>query len=71
MVERNIKQELWIKEELIVIEDVPAGVCPECGEKIVKADIGQQVAAIVADSKRLQKARTMRIPVVQFVKEVA
>jgi YgiT-type zinc finger domain-containing protein len=33
MEERQIKQDFWIKGKLIVIEDVPAGVCPRCGER--------------------------------------
>ncbi len=35
MVEQQIKQDFWIKGDLIAIEDMPAGVCPQCGEKVV------------------------------------
>ncbi|HHT9145572.1 MAG TPA: YgiT-type zinc finger protein [Candidatus Wunengus sp. YC61] len=31
----------WIRGELIVVEDVPAGVCPQCGEKVVNANVGR------------------------------
>ncbi|MEW5987269.1 MAG: YgiT-type zinc finger protein, partial [Chloroflexota bacterium] len=37
MQEKCITQDFWIRGELIVVENVPAGVCPQCGEKIVKA----------------------------------
>lgn len=70
MIERQINQDLWVKGSLIVIENVPAGVCPQCGEKVVKADVGQQVAAIIAHSKHLQPTRSINVPVIAF-KEVA
>jgi YgiT-type zinc finger domain-containing protein len=35
MKERLVKQDFWIQGKLIVVEDVPAGVCPKCGEKVV------------------------------------
>jgi YgiT-type zinc finger domain-containing protein len=71
MEEKRIKQDFWIKGKLIVVEDVPVGVCPQCGEKIVKADVGRQIAALTANTNRLRKTRTMRVPVIRFAKEVA
>jgi YgiT-type zinc finger domain-containing protein len=66
MVERQIKQDFWIKEELIVIEDIPAGVCPRCGEKIVGGDVGHQIAALLAESGQRQPIRKITVPVIQF-----
>ena len=71
MEEKRSTQEFWIKGKLIVVEDVPAGVCPKCGEKVVKANVGRSVAALIEDSKRLRKARTMSVPVIRFAKEIA
>jgi len=71
MEEKHVKQDFWIKGKLIVIEEVPAGVCPQCGEKVVKADVGRSIAALVGNSKRLRKARTMNVPVIRFAREVA
>lgn len=71
MEEKRVKQELWIKNRLVVIEGVPAGVCPQCGEKVVKADVGQGIAALIQDSGLLRKARTMSVPVIRFVKKIA
>jgi hypothetical protein len=31
--EKQIKQDCWVKEELIVVEDVSIGLRPQCGEK--------------------------------------
>jgi YgiT-type zinc finger domain-containing protein len=70
MEERRITQDFWQKDRLVVIEEVPAGVCPQCGEKVVKADIGRLVATLFEDAKRLQKARTMSVPVLSFAKEL-
>ena len=57
MQEQHIKQDFWIKGNLIVIEDVPAGVCPQCGEKVVNAATGQQIASLLVDQKSVQAAR--------------
>lgn len=71
MQEKHIKQDFWIKGNLIVIEDVPAGVCPQCGEKIVNAVTGQQIAALLADTKTVQKARKISVPVISLLEEAA
>lgn len=71
MKEKKINQDFWVKGKLIVIESVPAGACPQCGEEIVKADVGRQVAALIQNLKRLPKRRTINVPVIRDAKEVA
>ena len=71
MKEKRIKQDFWLKGKLIVVESVPAGVCPQCGEKIVKADVGRHLATLILNLKRLPKRRTITVPVVRYAKEVA
>ncbi len=71
MREQQIKQDFWIKGELIVIEDVPAGVCPQCGEKIVNAATGQQIAALLGDQKSVQDARKISVPVLSLLEKAA
>lgn len=71
MKEKKINQDFWLKGKLIVIESVPAGVCPQCGEKIVKADVGRQLATLIQNLKRLPKQKTMTVPVVRYAKELA
>ena len=71
MGEREINQEFWIKGKLIVIEGVPAGVCPQCGEKVVKADVGKHIASLLQKPGRLRKARVISVPVIRFEKQVA
>ncbi|HZF41154.1 MAG TPA: YgiT-type zinc finger protein [Blastocatellia bacterium] len=66
MVEQQIKQDFWIKGDLIVIENIPAGVCPQCGEKVVKADVGRQIATLIANVEQMQPVRNINVPVLQF-----
>ena len=71
MRERRVKQDFWVKEQLVVIKDVPAGVCPRCGEKVVRAEIGLQIAALLKGSDQLRRAQTMSVPVISFERAVA
>ena len=71
MEERRVKQDFWIKETLVVVEDVPAGVCPRCGEKVVRADVGRQLAALLGNTERLRETQTMSVPVIRFEKAAA
>jgi YgiT-type zinc finger domain-containing protein len=69
MQERAVTQEFWVKRKLVVIENVPAGVCAQCGERVVNAETGKRIAALLKDSKRLSAARTMRVPLLQYSAE--
>ena len=71
MEEKRISQDFWLKGKLIIIESVPAGVCPQCGEKIVKADVGRELATLIGNLKRIPKRRTITVPVIRYAKEVA
>ena len=71
MKEKKINQDFWLKGKLIVVEAVPAGVCPQCGERVVKADVGRQLAALILNRKRQPKRRTITVPVIPYAKEVA
>jgi YgiT-type zinc finger domain-containing protein len=64
-----IPQDFWIKGQLIVVENVPAGVCPRCGEKVVKADVGQWVAELIKSSERIAKAPRISVPAIKFETE--
>ncbi len=66
MQEKLIKQDFWIRGELIVVEDVPAGVCPQCGEKIVKADVGRWITKLIENAERIAKAPRISVPAIKF-----
>ncbi len=65
MQERYIKQDFWIRGELIVIDRVLAGVCPQCGEKVVKADIGHHIAELLGNPERIATAPRISVPVIR------
>lgn len=67
MQERCIKQYFWIRGELIVVEDVPAGVCPQCGKKVVKADVGRWITKLIENSEWIAKAPRISVPAIKFV----
>ncbi|HMH44352.1 MAG TPA: YgiT-type zinc finger protein [Pyrinomonadaceae bacterium] len=71
MREKRISQDFWLKGKLIVIESVPAGVCPQCGEKIVKADVGRQLATIIGNVPNSRTRKTITVPVIKYAKEAA
>ena len=64
--ERRIKQDFWIKGELVVVENVPAGVCPQCGEKVVKADVGRWMGTLAENPELIAQARRISVPAVRF-----
>ncbi len=66
MQEKHIKQDFWIREELIVVEDVPAGVCPQCGEKVVKANVGRWIAKLLENTERIAEAPRISVPAIKF-----
>lgn len=63
MIERLVKQDCWIKGKLIVLDGVPAGVCPRCGERVVKSDVGRTVAELLTTQPRDPRSRTLTVPV--------
>jgi len=64
--EKSIQQDFWIKDKLVVIDKVPAGVCPQCGEKVVNAEVGEQIAELLKDSNRINKAPTISVPLIKY-----
>ncbi|WP_176236803.1 YgiT-type zinc finger protein [Candidatus Hakubella thermalkaliphila] len=64
--ERNIQQSFWIKDKWVVIENVPVGVCPQCGEKVVTAEVGEYIAELLKDSKRIDKAPFISVPLIKY-----
>ena len=66
MQEKLIKQDFWIRGELIIVEDIPAGVCPQCGEKVVKADVGLWIMKLIENSERIANAPKISVPAIKF-----
>ena len=64
--EQRIKQDFWIRDELIVLDNVLAGVCPQCGAKVVRADIGSRIADLLNNPERIATAPHISVPVLSF-----
>jgi HTH-type transcriptional regulator/antitoxin MqsA len=64
-----VKQDFWVKGKLVVIDGVPAGVCSQCGEKVVRAGVGRDVAALLVNTTRLRSARKLAVPVLKLAKQ--
>ena len=64
MQEKCIKQDFWVRGELIVLEDVPAGVCPQCGEKVVRVDVGKWISKLIEDPERIATAPSISLPTI-------
>ena len=64
--EQCIKQNFWIRGELVVVDKVVAGVCPQCGSKVVCAAAGRRLATLLGDTERIANAPRMSVPVVAF-----
>lgn len=64
--ERNIHQDFWIKNKLVIIENVQAGVCPQCGEKVVIQEVGEHIAELIKDSNRINRAPTISVPLLSY-----
>jgi YgiT-type zinc finger domain-containing protein len=66
MHEQMIKQDFWVQGELVVIDNVRAGVCPQCGAKIVKADVGRHIAEVLSNAERIATAPRITVPVIRL-----
>ena len=66
LVEKQIKQDFWIRGQLVVIDNVPAGVCPRCGAKVVRSEVGKRIAEILGSPKNWTKGSMIRVPVVEL-----
>lgn len=67
--EKLIKHDLWIRGNLIVVENVPAGVCPRCGEKVITAEVGRRLEALLQNAEQIAQAPRITVPVVRLEAE--
>jgi YgiT-type zinc finger domain-containing protein len=66
LVEKRIKQDFWLHGKLVVIDNVPAGVCPRCGAKVVRSEVGKRIGEILGSPRKWSKAPVIRVPVVEL-----
>jgi YgiT-type zinc finger domain-containing protein len=46
--ERRVSREVWWQGHLHLIEDVPLGVCEQCGEKVVLPAVAKAIDRILS-----------------------
>ncbi len=63
--EQLISREVRWEGKLVVLENVPTGVCNQCGEKVVKPDVAHDIDLLLQGKNPPQ--RTIEVPVYSFV----
>ncbi len=63
--EREVTVDFRWGKKLVIIEDVPARVCMECGEQYYAADVVKQMEQIAKEDRR---DRELHVPVVTLRK---
>ena len=62
--EQLMPREIRWKGELLVFEDVPMGVCAQCGEKFLRPEVAKKIDEALRSAKR--PGRTLQVPVYQY-----
>ncbi len=62
--ERRLPREIRWQGQLFIFEDVPLGVCIQCGEKFVKPDVAKSIDQVLHEQK--PPTRTIQVPVYQY-----
>ena len=53
--QKNVKLDLWVDEELVIVEDIPADVCDQCGEKYVSAEVSKEIDKLLKNRVNAHK----------------
>ena len=56
-------------DRLILIENVPVGVCAQCGERYILPDVAERIDQLLESHEEPDK--TIEVPVYQFRRQVA
>ena len=51
----NIKLDLWVDDELVIVEDIPADVCDQCNEKYVSAEVSKEIDKLLKNRSNAKK----------------
>lgn len=62
--ERTVAREIWWKGKLHLIENVPVGVCQQCGEKVILPDVAKVIDQMLAGE--LSPDHFVQVPTFQF-----
>ena len=67
--EKLMPRELRWEGRLFIFENVPMGVCTQCGEKVLKPEVAKIIDKILKDQKKPTK--TIQVPVYEYKLNVA
>lgn len=67
--ERNVTREIRWEGQLIVFENVPTGVCTQCGEGVLRPEVVKSIDAVIEARKK--PSRTLEVPVYEYETVVA
>ncbi len=62
--EQLVRDDYWVGKQLLIIEDVPAGVCDRCGERYYSAVVMERLERIAARRSKIR--RKIHVPVAKF-----
>jgi YgiT-type zinc finger domain-containing protein len=66
--EKPVELDYRYKGQLFIFENVPVGVCQQCGEKYLTAEIAKKIEQRIMSNRKWHK--TVRVPVENFSEEV-
>lgn len=64
VVERPIRREIWWKGQLHIIENVPVGVCRQCGQKVILPAVAKVIDRLLAGAA--PPDAVLQVPAYQF-----
>jgi YgiT-type zinc finger domain-containing protein len=62
--ERNLPREVRWQGQLFIFENVPLGVCSQCGEKFIKPQVTKSLDRALQGQQ--QPTRVLHVPVFQY-----
>jgi len=62
--EKLTPREIRWKGKLFIFENVPVGVCTQCGEKVIKPEVAKAIDQLLQEKKKPTK--TIEVPVYQY-----
>jgi YgiT-type zinc finger domain-containing protein len=54
--------EIWYRGELVVVRDVPADVCQQCGEAYISAAVSEKLDRFLAERHRYRPEKFIAVP---------
>ncbi len=67
--EQLIPREFRWQGHLFIFENVPVGICIQCGEKFLKPEVAKAIDRVLQEKKRPK--RTIKVPVYHYEPNIA